>query len=278
MIILKNFGSDGCGLGNQLFQLAAGTALAVKLNTDCMYPKWKYGNFISGPFNDSLQMEMDMVYRGVLHHQYFESIFYHVPIPDNKNQLLYGYFQSEKYFENCKGQIEKMFTPKPEFMKLLQDIDFSRFLRNNITAIHVRRGDYLTKSDYHYNLTMFYYLKAMAELSVKCGDDITFLIFSDDIDWCKKSFPKSDRFLFSEGNSDIIDLYLMAFCKHHIIANSSFSWWGAYLARLFNPLFNYRNDERIVLAPLQWWGPAIRDKENYSTRDLFPDGWQKIEC
>jgi 5'(3')-deoxyribonucleotidase len=91
-----------------------------------------------------------------------------------------------------------------------------------------------------------------------------FLIFSDDIEWCKENFPNiSDKFIFIEGNKDYEDLYIMSKCKNNIISNSTFSWWGAWLNQ---------NENKKVVAPLKWFGSSI----NHNTKDLYCDGWIKI--
>ena len=92
--------------------------------------------------------------------------------------------------------------------------------------------------------------------------DITYLIFSNDIEWCKKNFI-GNQFIFIEGEKDYIDLWLMSLCKNNIIANSSFSWWGAWLNT---------NSDKKVITPKNWFGPAI----NHSTQDLIPEKWFMI--
>ena len=95
--------------------------------------------------------------------------------------------------------------------------------------------------------------------------DSLFLIFSDDIAWCKANFPDlPEKFVFIEGNADHEDLLLMSHCKNNIICNSTFSWWAAWLNS---------NPEKKVIAPSKWFGPAF---ENYNTDDLYCDGWIKI--
>jgi hypothetical protein len=102
---------------------------------------------------------------------------------------------------------------------------------------------------------MDYYRNAIAEFS----DDTRFLVFSDDIQWCKENF-KGDNFHFIEGEKDYVDLYLMSLCNNNIIANSSFSWWGAWLNNTPN---------KKVIAPKQWFGKA----KQLNTKDLIPETW-----
>ena len=136
------------------------------------------------------------------------------------------WFQDQKWFIGAKDKVRKMFSDG-----ITGDIDR--------VSIHVRRGDYVTQhKNFYYNLTETdYYTLAMAHFP-----DDKFLIFSDDIEWCKTRFL-GERFEFSEGKSDVEDMNLMASCKHNIIANSSFSWWGAWL----NP-----NPNKVVIGPKLW--------------------------
>jgi hypothetical protein len=99
----------------------------------------------------------------------------------------------------------------------------------------------------------------------KMPKDSVFLIFSDDIQWCKENFPDMpEKFRFIEGNKDYEDLYIMSHCKNNIIANSSFSWWGAWLNS---------NLEKTIIAPATWFGPTL---QNNDTTDLYCEGWIKI--
>ncbi len=97
------------------------------------------------------------------------------------------------------------------------------------------------------------------------GNNVNIVIFSDDMEWCKTQFNDANTY-FAQGNSNIVDLYLMAHCKHHIIANSSFSWWGAWLKKLFvaNP--------GCVIAPYPWFGPQSKN----DTADLYCSDWKKL--
>ena len=126
-----------------------------------------------------------------------------------------------------------------------------------ITSVHVRRGDYLKHTDVYCLCDVDYYKKSMELV----GDSF-FIFISDDIDWCKEHFAplihlfKDISIKFSEGNDELTDLMLMKYCHHHIIANSSFSWWGAWLC--INP-------EKKVIFPPKWFGPAC----NHDSKDLI---------
>ena len=129
---------------------------------------------------------------------------------------------------------------------------------NNTCSVHVRRTDYLRLQQHHPVLSLEYYREAMNRFS-----GALFLIFSDDIAWCKDNL-KSDSMQFIEGENPITDMYLMSMCNNNIIANSSFSWWSAWM--------NNADDKKVV-APKTWFGPAYKDM---NTWDLLPETWIKI--
>jgi hypothetical protein len=137
-----------------------------------------------------------------------------------------GYFQSEKFFINNKDEIIEMFTHKETISKLKQE--YGDILSNSV-SIHFRRGDYVGIGE---ALELDYYDFALQCLYEDYPVDHV-LIFSDDIDWCKKNIHY-DKAKFITGNKDYECMYLMSLCTNNIVANSSFSWWGAYLNR--NPL------------------------------------------
>ena len=168
---------------------------------------------------------------------------------------LFGYFQSEKYFKHIEESIREDFTFRDHILDPCKEIAESF---DNPVSLHVRRTDYLTNSANHHNLDMSYYEEALKQF-----DGRQVVVFSDDPEWCKEqSLFSDDRFLISESEDNKVDLCLMTFCTSHIIANSSFSWWGAWLA----------NSQKVI-APSKWFGPNNADKE---TKDLIPETWTII--
>lgn len=150
------------------------------------------------------------------------------------------YFQDPEYFDKYKQEIKVLFGANiPE--------------KTNYVAIHVRRGDYVN-NDFYTDLTKTDYYRDAMEFFPKA----TFLVFSDDIEWCKKQ-EVFEGCEFSEGNDEITDLNLMASCVGHIIANSSFSWWAAYLAPYTCK----------VIAPRRWYADGF-------TRTKCPSDWERI--
>ena len=166
---------------------------------------------------------------------------------------LTGYFQSPKYFNHIKESIVKLFSP-PEETNSYIAAKYGNL--DNFVSLHIRRGDYTKLSEHHHNLDIKYYLNA-----IDYFQGHNFMIFSDDIEWCKEHFNFSPDSIFVEGEEDFVDLHIMSKCKHNVIANSTFSWWAAYLNT---------NPDKTVIYPDKWFGPK---NSQFSTRDLFPNDW-----
>lgn len=163
-----------------------------------------------------------------------------------------GYFQCEKYFLHRKKEIIDLLRPDDEISTRLEKY----FQYYNNISLHVRRNDYVKLyPDILPPQTIEYYDNALAELP----KDTYVLIFSDDLQWCKKNFI-GDRYVFIT-EFDYIEIYLMTKMKYHIIANSSFSWWGAWLS-----------DSEKIIAPKIWFGKNAM----YNSGDLIPDNWVKM--
>jgi hypothetical protein len=176
--------------------------------------------------------------------------------PDNVD--LFGYFQSEKYFKHIEDEIRKDFTFNNSLVKDVDDFFSSYFEGKDVISLHIRRGDY-TNNPNHPVQTLEYYSKALSKLD----SNIPVIIFSDDPSWCNnQELFSDDRFSISEKNSTEFDLCLMSKCKYHIIGNSSFSWWGSWLAK-----------SEKTIAPSNWFGG---DCANHDTKDLYLEDWEII--
>lgn len=237
MVSFKELGNMG-RLGNQLFQIATTINLAITHNEEYVFPAWKDAdNFnLYDCFSDNIKVG----------ETFQEKNFHYSPITYKPNINLCGFFQSEEYFKESQGIVQQLLTPK-----------IGHSIKWDCTAVHVRRGDYLGLSKEYIQLDMSYYQKAMELTGTS-----KYIVFSDDIDWCKKNFQGSN-ITFSENQSPVEDLALMLSCEHTVIANSSFSWWGAYLNK---------NPSKIVVAPKQWFGSALP----HNTKDLLPKTWLQI--
>jgi hypothetical protein len=188
-------------------------------------------------------------------------------IPDiletSDNIFLSGVWQSEKYFSAIKPIIQKEFSLKKPLSNRAQD--FKRIIDADqcSVSLHIRRGDYVTglqSSTFHGLCSLEYYKEAIAYIA-KDNPQLSLFVFSDDIDWIKShlqtQFPTT---YVSDGHiPDYEELHLMSLCKHHIIANSSFSWWGAWLGTRENSL---------TIAPQAWFTSQTID-----TKDLIPTSW-----
>ena len=185
-----------------------------------------------------------------------------------KDCIIIGYWQSERYFKKIKGRIRKDFQFKP----ILDINNYERMQRitsTNSISIHIRRGDYAERHGtkiVHGLCSLDYYNSAIIFLSQKI-DNPNFFIFSDDLNWVKQNLNIHHNHEFisgNVGNNSFIDLQLMSLCKNNNIANSTFSWWGAWL----NP-----NPDKVVIAPEQWFNNKI---ENAYTDNLIPSEWVRM--
>ncbi len=277
------------GLGNQMFQYAAGLSAAHKLNTNLkMDLSWfdnlkevdtprfyEIDNFnIKQDFiranqyyfiNDSIKKRL-LSNGKVRLNTYKEPHFEY----DNNfkkiknNTYLEGYFQTEEYFKYIRPEILKRFSVKHEPSTRSKEI-IDMALKYESVSLHIRRGDYVTNqsaSKFHGLMGEDYYNKAISIMNKKIKKP-KYFIFSDEIDWVKKNFdlPKGSV-LITHNKSGIEDMRIMIECRHNIIANSSFSWWGAWLGQ---------NKDKKVIAPKVWFLD-----NTYNTSDIIPGRWQKI--
>lgn len=177
------------------------------------------------------------------------------------NSYIFGYFGSYKYFERFNDELRKDFR----FINKLDEINLKyreNIINSNSVSIHIRRGDYLKHSIYQNVCTLEYYKKAI-EYIKKNVDNPVFYIFSNDIPWCKENL-KIENVVFVDNNNEseaYRDMQLMHYCKHNIIANSSFSFWGAWLNN---------NSNKIVVCPRKFY-----DMDN-AGNDVFPSEWIKF--
>lgn len=185
---------------------------------------------------------------------------------DTRDRYLIGYWQTERYFRSIRNEILKAFA-FPSFTSNSQNETLSKELQQRRSiAVHIRRGDYLKISNTSGICTIDYYKKAIAYMQGASSPEL-FAIFSDDIDWCMEQFGAiignaDTRFVnWNKGKESYRDMQLMSLCKHNIIANSSFSWWGAWLNN---------NPNKIVIAPSRWM-----NSEGWS--EIIPKDWITIK-
>lgn len=185
-------------------------------------------------------------------------------LPDNV--YLEGFWQSEKYFTDVEGIIRNEFTVKTAPDETNRQIA-EAITNDESVSVHIRRGDYITNpvtSRYHGTCSMAYYREAVEKVALQARR-VHFFVFSDEPDWVKENLKLPFQATYVDHNvpdKAYEDLRLMGLCKYHIIANSSFSWWGAWLCV---------NPHKMVFAPMKWF-----NKAGLNTADLLPGSWHKI--
>ena len=256
-------------LGNQMFQYASLKGIAR--NRGCDYCIPNHNQVIKDPYGFDMKIELfypfkmsglsprnikllDSGYAPVAEekHFHFDELLFNM-CPDDIS--LAGYFQSEKYFKHIEDEIRADFSFKDEILEPCKEMVGSI---GEVISLHVRRTDYLINLN-HTTLGLDYYQEALKQFN----DTSSVLVFSDDPEWCKEQeLFSGDRFMISESGDQYVDLCLMSLCKQHIIANSSYSWWGAWLSGSDN-----------VVAPVRWFGVNNSDK---NIKDLIPERWTTI--
>ena len=287
MIIVRLKG----GLGNQMFQYSLGRSLMHQLNSELLldtslleektethsYRKYaldvfnipasvKVGNY-SDLIHPSFINRFFFLKKGI--HSYIETLYYQFDkkvfeIPGNF--CLDGYWQCFRYFEKNTEIIHRDFLLKNKLGKKATE-SLEKIRATHSVSVHIRRGDYISNTQanaHHGSCDIAYYRKAV-QLIKQQYNDVVFFVFSDDPQWVKDNFLIDAPFFVvsdEEGIEAHEEIQLMGFCNHAIIANSSFSWWGAWLIQ---------NEKKIVVAPQNW----IRD-EAQTTIDLCPHSWLRI--
>jgi hypothetical protein len=251
-------------LGNQMFQYAALKGIAANNNYNICIPSSSGNNEwcehqLFNCFTLETINQLNIQYidsnRPIIQEKSFcfdDELFDNCP----DWVSLHGFFQSEKYFKHIKEEIKKDFSFKSNILDSSKEAISGL---NNPISLHIRRTDYLTNPN-HKALSLDYYKNALEQFD----ETWAVIVFSDDPNWVfdQKLFS-GDRFIVSENNSSYIDLCLMTLCKGHIIANSSFSWWGAWLA-----------DSKGVIAPSGWFEGT--NNSHLDTKDLIPSEWEII--
>jgi Glycosyl transferase family 11 len=256
------------GLGNQMFQYAFGRSVSMYRNTPLYFDRAAvdrcrdHRRYMMDAYD--VRMEFITPPNGPVYQEKGMPYDANVLLTD-PGSLFSGYWQTERYF--IKDLVRKELSlPKGEpnegTKRILQRIKD----RVSPVAVHVRRGDYLRPGtkDFHGCFGAEYYKSGMNYFRELVHP--TFFVFSDDPEWCRDTFYKSDVEIVQVNKSSELesawDIYLMSQCNHALISNSSFGWWGAWL----NPY-----EHKVVLAPKKWFqAPEMDD------RDIVPQGWRKI--
>ena len=289
MIIVNLMG----GLGNQMFQYACGMALSATTGEDIFYAKDIFGQQCT--FNG---FELDKVFdltpllakpldlrkvlgrvasypyirRAAAKYKFLETLMPDTAVFERnfifdrhlasklcQGGYLHGYWQSERYFSDVKERVYKAF----EFVNV-EDVGLEACGKTKIT-LHVRRGDYMNSGSIHAPCDKAYYTSALEALGLPLRETVLY-VFSDDPNWAKHEIsslhPDCHIVSGNEGVNSYKDMYLMSTCDHHIIANSSFSWWGAWL--------NKRQKKKVI-APKHWFLDA-----DLCCDQIIPESWERV--
>jgi len=273
MIIIQVEG----GLGNQMFQYALGLSfvsrgVSVKLDISKFETQQGHNGFelqnvfaVHPLYCSGVEIKLLKTFSKLRHKilgtPYKEKAAwqwqYQAEVNKLQNGYLKGYWQCEKYFSHAAGLVKQQFS----FSAVTDEVNSAMLnkIRNcNSVSLHIRRGDYLSPG-IGASLGMEYYIEAIKYINDTITSPVYF-IFSDDIEWAKENIQAADKEFISwnKGNNSYIDMQLMSNCKHNIIANSSFSWWGAWLNS---------NTEKLVIAPRPWM------PSHTSGKDIIPEKW-----
>lgn len=293
MVIVRIMG----GLGNQMFQFAAGYALANKRGVPLFLDTSSYQNYglhhgfeLTRVFGIRMQLAKKDDVKSVIGwqghpyayrplrnkrlssirhsrwivepHLHFWPDFFNTP----DNCYLDGYWQSEHYFANIQADIKKVLNFAAPLTG--QNIEAAEIIKDtNAVCLHVRRGDYANNPKTLAFLglcSLTYYENAIKHIREHVANP-KFFVFSDDIDWCKSALnlPSTSQYIsHNVGHHSYLDMQLMSLCKHHIISNSTFSWWGAWLSD---------SSDAIKIAPTPWFSqPGVSDNS------MVPNSWLKL--
>lgn len=279
------------GLGNQMFQYAVGRCLAIKLKTELKLDVLPFDTYklrqyelshyhIQECFASAKELAIFYENRSwrkkflLLKGKFlaaklnlyqekaftFDSSVFSL----SDGQYLRGYWQSEKYFKEIEEQLRRDFVLKEKLSEASQGSARKISSQKCPVSLHIRRGDYVTSkqtNQVHGTCSLMYYKDCLMHLK-KHIDDFTLFVFSDDPEWVKENLKFDVPMIYVTHNGAeraYEDMHLMSLCRHHIIANSSFSWWGAWLNS---------NKKKMVFTPRKWF-----NDESISTKDLIPENW-----
>jgi hypothetical protein len=291
MIVVQLLG----GLGNQMFQYALGRSLAIKRSTSLKLDVAWFDNIENKNTNRQYELDNYLVSAKIVDAREIEigkeqeqkhklplqrfftgnqlSVYaepdasFHkniLELPDNT--YLVGYWQNENYFKDIRSMILKEFKPKK--LSNYSQKTTEQIRKQPSVSLHVRRGDYANNPltlKFHGLTPVAYYTKAL-DYIYKNHANLQIFVFSDDIKWCKDNLPLTKEAIFVNGNKperSCEDMFLMSLCDHNVIANSSFSWWGAWLNE---------SPDKIVVAPKTWF----QEKKANQKADIVPRDWVKL--
>jgi hypothetical protein len=276
------------GLGNQLFQYAFARQLAINYQTSLyLDPSWflnmnkketpRHLDILSFNVKPMILGQKRRMISSLLRRRaviLFSPILPIKPVRErpgqapsnvlrrvNNNSFLFGYWQSQDYFSLIRSQLLNEFTPQDRCGSSFDHLSVEMQSTNSV-SLHIRRGDYVN-SPFHSVCDLSYYLKALNVIMSKVNE-VRIYVFSDDVEWCRRYLSLPAPFVLIRDLVELsspLEMYLMSKCRHHVIANSTFSWWGAWLSTYSN---------KIVVAPAEWFANSPRPPY------LIPSEWQLI--
>ena len=280
------------GLGNQMFQYAFGHALSPQVSFDfSWFAEVKKGSGSTvreygldvwrctvcraseedvSACQRTVQSHVPKLIRKWLHLPKYRSpqkivergSFYR-PEFMTQSGLFEGYFQCENYFSSIRQQLLADFTSTADIGKKNNAL-LAKILSCNAVSLHIRRGDYLKLKNFYALCSPDYYFAAMTRIMKSLGD-CQFFVFSDDPAWARQNIRAVSPMIFVDwntGKSAYCDIWLMKHCKHNITANSSFSWWGAWLNE---------NPNKLVISPRNWFAEKAANRN-----DIVPQSWVRL--
>ena len=282
------------GLGNQLFQYAVGRSLAIRNNTSLYFDLSYYKQLYDTDTPRAFKLNKFAIDYKLLHTSPYQYISKATKLLPNRTLkpfftwqnekhfhvdpavlqvrssfvMLDGFWQSAGYFADCEAVIRRELTfnreTNPTFKSYRQAIEQAE----QPISVHIRRGDYVTHPEFSQSFGFVgvdYYRAAIARLTTQFPAATLFL-FSDEPTWVQENLTPNVPHIFVKNtghDADLDDMQLMSLCHHHIIANSSFSWWGAWLNA---------DKHKVVLAPQRWF----KHKPDWNTKDLVPATWLRL--
>ena len=248
-------------LGNQMFQIANAYAQSLRHNKQLVLPR--NDTSVSDYYNTVFRKLDFILDRSPIEspdvHTVNATYHYNVNVPHkDKPTVFRGYFESERFFKDYSEPVRTLYSPPPDFVQKALN-EYPQLKDKTITAINVRRGDFLAFPTRHPVITLDYIYKAV-ELAPK-GD--YYFVLSDDLPWCKENIKLPNCIFVPYERAEA--LWLLSLCDHFIISNSTFSWWGAWLSS---------SPGKVVVAPEVWFGPEIL--ANTDPKDIWCDEW--IKC
>lgn len=266
MVYFRLYGN----LGNLLFQygtavsLGLGSATGVTDSEKTREQIKAYGRLFKGLMVvDRPPAEAEVIRQEKCNHTVFPDVA-------GRDVFLDGYFQSESYFD--RARVYELFRPSEERVSRLRERYGDWLSRPGVTGISVRRGDYLRKAAWHPFVGERYFRDCLAHLP----DVNDFIVCSDGLEWCRRFFPKTfpqKRFCFVEGESVLDQLCVHTLCANNVVSNSSFSWWGAWLAEQRRREAGGRG---VTLAPSMWYG-YVPKRDGADWSDIYFDGMTVIQ-